>query len=100
MQLPNEVFDWFEGAEDPATTHYIARETSWALLDRVRSETDPTVVERVLAHAQNEGVDDIAEMWANAHKHSLAGTLWRLYLLRKSGGIEPRRSRTSVSARS
>lgn len=91
VQMPTDVFDWIIGAEDPATAHLLARETSWALLDRVRdtATVDPEIVERVLRHAQHDGVDDIAELWATAHRHSLAGVLWRLYLLRRAVAASP-----------
>lgn len=80
---PGYQFDWLIGADDPGDSHRIAQETSWALLDRVRSHDDPVLVERVIAAADTELIDDIAELWSAAGSDTLAGVLWRLYLLRK-----------------
>lgn len=101
---PSSDFDWVIGSDEPGAAHRLAQETSWALLNRVRSGADPEVVERVVelashrkqttasgstdqapadTHREDEaaGIDDIAELWADASPHSLAGQLWRLYLL-------------------
>lgn len=83
---PTADFDWIIGSDEPGAAHRIAQQTSWALLDRVRSVADPEVVERVIGMARGSGIDDIAELWAGESTHSLAGVLWRLYLLR--GAVE------------
>ncbi|MBO1901725.1 hypothetical protein J4H92_07125 [Leucobacter weissii] len=86
---PTDDFDWIIGSDEPGAAHRIAQETSWALLDRVRSVADPEVVERVVALATDQGIDDIAELWADASAHSLAGQLWRIYLLRLISARDP-----------
>lgn len=86
---PSADFDWIIGSDEPGAAHHLAQETSWALLDRVRSVADPGVVERVVGLATNEGIDDIAELWAHADARSLAGMLWRLYLLRRVAAVNP-----------
>lgn len=80
---PTASFDWIIGSDEPGAAHRLAQETSWALLDRVRTVADPAVVERVVGLASGSGIDDIAELWAGEGAHSLAGVLWRLYLLRR-----------------
>lgn len=75
--------DWVLSDNDASTAHRIAHETSWALLNRVREGADPEVVARVVAVASGDGIDDIAELWANESTHTLAGVLWRMYLLRR-----------------
>ncbi|EYT56435.1 hypothetical protein H490_0100705, partial [Leucobacter sp. UCD-THU] len=81
---PTADFDWIIGSDEPGASHRIAQQTSWALLDRVRTGADPSVVERVVGLASTgPGIDDIAELWAREGTHSLAGVLWRLYLLRR-----------------
>jgi hypothetical protein len=40
------------------------------------------VSERVLHLAETEGIETIAEVWAGAPADTLAGCLWRLFLLR------------------
>lgn len=82
---PSASFEWIVGSSDPAASHRIAQETSWALVNRVResAETDPALVARVVEVAAGEGINDIAELWSRESTHSLAGVLWRLYLLRR-----------------
>lgn len=86
---PTSSFDWIIGSDEPGAAHRIAQETSWALLDRVRAVADPEVVERVVGLASGTGIDDIAELWAGEGAHSLAGALWRLYLLRRVVSADP-----------
>ncbi|WP_025133507.1 hypothetical protein [Leucobacter sp. PH1c] len=80
---PSLSFDWVIGSDEAGAAHRLAQETSWALLDRVRRGTDPDVVDRVVGLASGDGLHDIAELWAGQTAHSLAGVLWRLYLLRR-----------------
>ena len=86
---PSAKFDWLIGSDEPGASHRLAQETSWALLDRVRNVADPGVVERVLGLAAGPGIDDIAELWSGAGAHSLAGMLWRIYLLRRIVHADP-----------
>lgn len=86
---PSADFDWIIGSDEPGAAHRLAQETSWALLDRVRAGADPEVVERVVGLASGAGLDDIAELWAKEGTHSLAGVLWRLYLLRRVVAADP-----------
>lgn len=89
MLQPTDAFDWIIGSDEPGAAHRLAQETSWALLDRVRSVADPEVVERVVTLASQSGIDDIAELWADAGAHSLAGQLWRIYLLHRVAERDP-----------
>ncbi|MBL3685970.1 hypothetical protein D3248_03245 [Leucobacter zeae] len=86
---PTADFDWIIGSDEPGAAHRLAQETSWALLDRVRRGADAAVVERVVGLASGTGLDDIAELWAHQGTHSLAGVLWRLYLLRRVVASDP-----------
>lgn len=86
---PTRDFDWIIGSDEPGAAHRLAQETSWALLDRVRRVADPEVVERVVGLASGSGLGDIAELWARESTHSLAGVLWRLYLLRRVVASDP-----------
>jgi hypothetical protein len=89
MLQPSDTFDWIIGSDEPGAAHRLAQETSWALLDRVRSQADPGVVDRVVALAAGTGIDDIAELWSDAGAHSLAGQLWRIYLLHRAVEADP-----------
>ncbi|MFC6234456.1 hypothetical protein ACFPZL_05100, partial [Leucobacter soli] len=107
---PTATFDWIIGSDEPGAAHRLAQETSWALLDRVRgtaravpggagagdpvaadagSGADPEIVDRVVRLAAGPGIDDITELWASAGPHSLAGLLWRIYLLHRIAEGDP-----------
>lgn len=79
----SDHFDWIEGSADPAVLHRLTHDTAWALLDRVRKGADPELVERVISLTDTAALDDIAELWSEASAQSLAGMLWRLYLIRQ-----------------
>ena len=80
---PSADFDWIIGSDEAGSTHRLAQETSWVLLNRVREGADPAVVERVINLAAGTGIDDVAELWSASSEHSLAGQLWRIYLLQR-----------------
>ncbi len=82
-------FEQFVGDMDPVARVQLAHETAAALLARVRSDADPDVVERLLALAADDGIDSVAELWADARPHSLPGALWRIHLLRTMVAQQP-----------
>lgn len=86
---PSLGFDGVIGSDDAGAASRLARETAWALLDRVRRGADPAVVERVVRLVAEHGLDDVAELWAHADRHSLAGVLWRLSLIRRVAAVDP-----------
>ncbi len=83
VRVPVEHFEYVQGGEDPAVIVRNAHETAQALVSRVRADPDPEVVERLVAFAEREGIDAVAELWSRAAPLSLPGALWRLYLLRE-----------------
>lgn len=85
-------FDAFIGADDPAHASRLARNTAQALLHRVREADDPAVIERTVGYARTNGLADLAELWSNASPHSLAGSLWRLYLVHEAIAQDPETS--------
>lgn len=82
VKRPNTTFDVQVGGDDPAVLSRIAHESAAALLARVREHPDPQIVERLGRFADDQGIDAIAELWANASARSLPGALWRVYVLR------------------
>lgn len=82
VKRPGDVIEMMGGGGDPADLGELAHDTAAALLHRVRRAPDPEVVDRVIAFADGAGIEDLAEMWAEAPADSLPGALWRLYLLR------------------
>jgi hypothetical protein len=47
-----------------------------------RDSRDADVADRLLHLADTEGIETIAQVWSGSPADSLAGCLWRLYLLR------------------
>jgi len=89
VRMPGRAFDYLPGGDDPAVAHRIAHDTAWALLARVRAGSSPEVVDRLVGYADEHGLDVLAELWSRAGARSLAGALWRLYLLRQLVVADP-----------
>ncbi len=70
-----------EGA-DPAEMAAAGHRIATLLVRGPRSGDDQGLVDRVLHLADEEGLGVIADLWSHAAADSLAGALWRLYLLR------------------
>lgn len=84
VRRPSETFDRLFPAEDPAEVSRAAHSTAAALLSRVREESDPGAVERLVTFTSRHGIDDIAELWSRSPAKTLPGALWRLYLVQLS----------------
>lgn len=81
VRRPTESFDNLVGSFDPAEVSRIAHATASALLVRAREDESGASAERLIAFAAENGIDEIAELWATAPARSQPGVLWRLYLL-------------------
>ncbi|WP_253943891.1 hypothetical protein [Nocardioides marmotae] len=77
------------GGADPALVTEAAERAALLLVRGARSSDDSEVAERLLRLADTEGIETIAEVWSGAPADSLAGCLWRLYLLRSWVHAEP-----------
>src|SRR5918999_5247321 len=75
-------FDDFVGGVDPAAVSEAADRAAWLLVRGARESDDDAVADRLVHLADNEGIEAIAEVWSGSPADSLAGCLWRLYLLR------------------
>ena len=75
-------FDALVGDLDPAVRSEAADRCATLLVRGARDAQESAIVDRVVRLADTEGLDEIAELWAGAPPDSLAGCLWRLYLLR------------------
>ncbi|HET9499823.1 MAG TPA: hypothetical protein VFO98_06155 [Marmoricola sp.] len=67
---------------DPAVMSEAAHRAAQALVRGARDQADEALVGRVVNLADSEGLETLAELWSGAPADSLAGALWRLYLLR------------------
>lgn len=75
-------FDQLMGGTDPAVVREAADQAATLLVRGARESDDPAVAERILSLAEDEGIETIAEVWSGAPADTLAGCLWRLFLLR------------------
>jgi hypothetical protein len=67
---------------DPARVAEAADRAAYVLVRRAHDSADTEIAERVLHLADTEGIEAIAEVWAGRPADTIAGCLWRLYLLR------------------
>ncbi|MFC7492842.1 MULTISPECIES: hypothetical protein [unclassified Nocardioides] len=82
MTPGSNFFEALTGGADPALVSEAADRAAYLLVRGARDTDDAAVAERVLRLADSEGIETIAEVWSGAPADSLAGCLWRLYLLR------------------
>lgn len=81
-QYSGDKFDTYEGGDDPAQVLRVAHDTAHLLVNRARETDDPAVIDRLVAYTDEHGIDALAELWARSSPRSLAGALWRIYLMR------------------
>lgn len=67
---------------DPATRTEAADRCATLLVRGAHDSQDEAVVSRVVTLADSEGLDTLADLWSGSPADSLAGCLWRLYVLR------------------
>lgn len=82
-------FEGLVGGTDPALVSEAADRAATLLVRGARASGDAEVAERLLRLADTEGIETIAEVWSGSPADSLAGCLWRLYLLRSWVYAEP-----------
>jgi hypothetical protein len=75
-------FEALVGGTDPALVSEAADRAATLLVRGARGSEDAAVADRLLHLADTEGIEAIAEVWSGSPADSLAGCLWRLYLLR------------------
>lgn len=75
-------FEALVGGTDPALVSEAADRAAALFVRGARSSDDAAVADRLLHLAETEGIETIAEVWSGSPADSLAGCLWRLYLLR------------------
>ncbi|MDN4160054.1 hypothetical protein [Nocardioides abyssi] len=77
------------GGADPALVTEAADRAAVLLVRGARQSEDSAVAGRLLRLAEDEGIETIAEVWSGAPADSIAGCLWRLFLLRSWVHAEP-----------
>ena len=70
------------GSFAPVQEAQAAHESAAILVHRGRASDDPQLTARLVALAEEVGLDTLAHLWATRPARSLPGALWRLYVLR------------------
>lgn len=79
------------GGTDPARVREAGDLAATVLVRGARDSDDPAVAERIVHLAENEGLETLAEVWSGAPADTLAGSLWRLFVLRSWVYADPDR---------
>lgn len=89
--VPREAayFDEQQDGVDPALVTEAAERAAVLLVRGAHDSEDAGVAERLVHLADTEGIEAIAQVWSHAAADSLAGCLWRLYLLRSWVHADP-----------
>lgn len=77
-----DFFDALASGTDPEQLREAAERAATLLVRGARESADSAVADRLVHLADTEGIEAIAEVWSGSAPDSLAGCLWRLYLLR------------------
>ncbi|MFT4188980.1 MAG: hypothetical protein QM621_10415 [Aeromicrobium sp.] len=77
---PQAFEGWLEAA-DPTAVSATGERIAHLLVRGTDERSDDALVERVLRLVDTEGLATIAELWSAAPSDTVAGCLWRLYLL-------------------
>ena len=84
-------FDEIIGGADPAQVREAGDLAATILVRGARDSDDPELAERIVHLAETEGLETLAEVWSGAPSDTLAGSLWRLFLLRSWVYADPER---------
>lgn len=93
--------NYFESVESglaPDERREMADRTAAVVVRGARSSGDEAVAERVLHLADEEGLEVLADLWAGSPGDSLAGALWRLYVVRAWIHADPVRAARAYDA--
>ena len=103
-RLDPEAAEQIEGSTDTAVASELAHRAAQALIGGfpgTETEDDPITRSGIVAAVATNGIDDIAELWADSPATTLPGTLWRLFLVREWIRRDPelvaRRSATVIN---
>ncbi|ARD42326.1 hypothetical protein [Actinomyces gaoshouyii] len=83
-RLDPEAAESIEGGADTAVASELAHRAAQALVGGFpAAPEDPITREAVINAVAGQGVDDVAELWADSPATTLPGALWRLFLVRE-----------------
>lgn len=84
-RLDPEAAEQIEGSADTAIASELAHRAAQALIGGFPTDSEEGPITRagVTAAVASQGIDDVAELWADSPAATLPGTLWRLFLVRE-----------------
>lgn len=82
MTPGSNFFEAMTGGADPALVSEAADRAATLLVRGARASDDAAIADRVVHLAETEGLETLADLWSGSPADSLAGCLWRLYVLR------------------
>ena len=94
----SELFESQVDGADPAEMAAAGHRIANLLVRGPRNDDDQGLVDRVLHLADEEGLGVIADLWSHAAADTVAGSLWRLYLLRTWVYREPEQAAREYAA--
>ncbi|MEO6511233.1 MAG: hypothetical protein ABIO16_09595 [Nocardioides sp.] len=83
MTPGDRFFEAIEAGSDPAKVAEAADRAATLIVRGAHGPEQEAIGERLLHLADSEGIETIAQLWSGAAAESLAGCLWRLFLLRQ-----------------
>ncbi len=83
MTPGDRFFEAIEAGNDPAAVAEAADRAAMLIVRGAHGPEQEEIGDRLLHLAETEGIETIAELWSGAAADSLAGCLWRLFLLRQ-----------------
>ncbi|MGH3498080.1 MAG: hypothetical protein ACRDP1_11525 [Nocardioidaceae bacterium] len=92
------LFESLPGRDDPAKRAEAGTRVARLLVRGAHDADDAEVTQRIVTLADEHGLELLADLWSGAPADSLAGALWRLYLLRASVHSDPGRSAAEYAA--
>ncbi len=92
------LFEDQVGDPDPAERAAAGHRIASLLVRGAVNAEDAGLVERVVHLADEEGLGVIAELWSQASAETIAGALWRLYVLRTWVVRDPAQAAREFSA--
>lgn len=92
------LFESLPGEDDPGERSAAGHRIAHLLVRGAHEPNDQELIDRVLHLADSEGLSVIAELWAKAPAETLAGALWRLYVLRTWVHLNPAQASSEYAA--
>ena len=91
-------FESLPAGLDPEERQRVADRTATVLVRGAREAGDAEIAERVIRLADAEGLESLADLWSFSAADSLAGALWRLYVVRAWIHADPHRAAEAYAA--